>query len=374
MTKEKFLEELAVLKDENFTEKMIAEIKNLKLPVVIFGAGIYAKRIVDMLVAHDVDISGCMVDSEYFKPNQTYLGFPIYSPEQISDKCGQYIFVRGIAISPKNDFAEKIRRIMNNDNVAVYEFLADKSEAITYDYILENQDKFWETYNLLADDLSRKTMEVFFKTHITENTVYIKNLLDETGVSKEYFNEFTRDRAVNGVYVDCGAYIGDSVEDFVDFVDGKYKKVFAIEPDTKNFLKLEKLVRDKDYKNVELFNCGVWDKRDSLTFESTGSLGSVISESGDITIEVDSIDNIVGTESVDFIKMDVEGVELKALQGAEKTMSRSKPVLALSAYHKKDDLIAIPPFVKSIYKNCKFYLRKHERLDLWDFDLYVIPE
>ena len=75
-----------------------------------------------------------------------------------------------------------------------------------------------------------------------------------------------------------------------------------------------------------------------------------------------------------MIKMDVEGAELRALKGAIKTLENSKPILALSAYHRKEDLITLPQFVKSIYKNCRMYLRKHEGIDLYGLDLYVIPE
>ena len=55
-------------------------------------------------------------------------------------------------------------------------------------------------------------------------------------------------------------------------------------------------------------------------------------------------------------------------------LESSKPILALSAYHRKEDLITLPQFVKSVYKNCRMYLRKHEGIDLYGLDLYVIPE
>ena len=87
------------------------------------------------------------------------------------------------------------------------------------------------------------------------------------------------------------------------------------------------------------------------------------------------IDNIVGEEKIGLIKMDVEGAELAALKGAIKTLKNSRPALALSAYHRKEDLITMPQFIKSVYGNCKFYLRKHEDfIALYGLDLYVIPE
>ena len=93
-----------------------------------------------------------------------------------------------------------------------------------------------------------------------------------------------------------------------------------------------------------------------------------------IKVETDAIDNVVGDSSIGLIKMDVEGAELNALKGAIKTLERSKPALAVCVYHKKDDLITIPQFLNSVYKDAKFYLRKHrDAFDLSELVLYVIP-
>ncbi len=174
--------------------------------------------------------------------------------------------------------------------------------------------------------------------------------------------------------MDCGAFTGDTVEEFIKFVNGNYSKIFAIEPDKENFDKLKKFVADNGYKNIALFNCGVWDKKETLYFRSQGDMGSAISEEGNVTVEVDAIDNMVGDFPVNLIKMDVEGAELNALKGSVQTMKRSKPLLALSAYHRKEDLITIPQFIKEIYKDCRFYLRKHEGYDLYGLDLYALPK
>ena len=163
------------------------------------------------------------------------------------------------------------------------------------------------------------------------------------------------------------------MEEFINFVGGNYSKIFAVEPDEKNFVELKKFVREKNYKNVECLNCGVWDKKDILHFSATrDSSGSNISESGDIEIKVDAIDNFVGDSKIDFIKMDIEGSELAALHGAKKTIQNFKPVLTICAYHKKEDLITLPQFINSLNCNYKFYLR-HHRHSLYELVLYAVP-
>ena len=177
-----------------------------------------------------------------------------------------------------------------------------------------------------------------------------------------------------GCYIDCGAHPGDTIKNFVDFVDGKYKKIFALELDKKNFKELKDFVEKNNYKNVELLNCGAWNEKTQLSTANEGMPSATVSEHGKYTMAMDTIDNIVGDTHVDLIKMDIEGAELKALEGAVKTLKNSRPTLALSSYHRKEDLITLPQFVKKIYGNCRMYFRKDNFYNLFDFDLYVIPE
>ena len=164
------------------------------------------------------------------------------------------------------------------------------------------------------------------------------------------------------------------MEQFINFSRGYYKKIFAVEPDKENFMQLQKFIEENEYKNVYVYNCGIWNKKETLTFKSLGDSTSFVSDIGEVTLQVDTIDSIVGDSSVSFIKMDIEGSELPALQGAIKTLERSRPILAICVYHKKEDLITIPQFIKSIYKNCRFYLRKHCESDVYELVLYAVPE
>lgn len=365
----KFFEELKTMPG---IEDRIEEIKAQNLPVIIFGAGVAARLVTNQLVAHGLEIFGYAVDEKYYTPNQSYLGRPVFNFEELVAQGKKYIF--WLALGPKSGAdnsaqQKRFNEFLNDTRIVKYAWLP-KVEPVSREFIYENQAAFEETYNLLEDEQSRKTMCAYLKTHVTEDGNNIADVL----VPDEYFNELTREYVYGGGYVDCGAFDGDTITDFITFTHGNYSKIFAIEPDKQNFAKLKKRVLENGYKNVELFNCGVWNKKDVLHFDQRGDTESNISENGNITVEVDAIDNMVGDCPISLIKMDVEGAELNALKGAIKTMEKFKPVLALSAYHRKEDLITIPQFIKTIYKDCKFYLRKHEFIDLYGLDLYVIPK
>jgi len=112
---------------------------------------------------------------------------------------------------------------------------------------------------------------------------------------------------------------------------------------------------------IHIIEAPVWNKSDvSLSYDDRGP-ASQVGEPGkyDGTIKTISIDDLVAKYhlvSVDFIKMDIEGAEMSALKGAEETIKRFKPKLAISVYHKPDDMIVIPEYIRSLNAGYKFYL------------------
>jgi len=77
-----------------------------------------------------------------------------------------------------------------------------------------------------------------------------------------------------------------------------------------------------------------------------------------MSIEVKSIDNL-NLENVTFIKMDIEGAELNALKGAEKTLLRDKPKLAICIYHSNEDMICIAEYIHNLVPEYKLYVKQH---------------
>lgn len=75
-----------------------------------------------------------------------------------------------------------------------------------------------------------------------------------------------------------------------------------------------------------------------------------------VTTTIDDYVREHGLKKVDFIKMDIEGAELAALDGARQTIETFKPKLAISVYHQATDLFTIPQFIKSINPLYRLYL------------------
>ena len=371
MTFEKVLEELKPLK--NVHSEVAEKIKSHNLPVIIYGAGHIAGYVTNSLKRVGVEVAGYAVDAEYYKPNKTYRNKPVYNFAELSATPEKYVFILGMNYFKdlfSKDLNPRVMQFLKNENLIHYDFIANFC-PLSYEYIFENRNKFAEAFNLFEDDLSRQDMIKLLKMRISRKPVYDFDAYNP-GV---YFNDLTKAalQKRGARFVDCGAFNGDTVERFINWYGDSYEKIFALEPDSVNFEKLKKFIQEKNYTNIVPLNLGVWNEKTTLTFSEGNGEGSNISSAGNITINTDTIDNISGGERIDFIKMDIEGSELNALKGAAETIQKYQPVLAICAYHKHEDLITLPQFIKSLNKNYKIYFRQHGLKVDGDEVLYAIP-
>lgn len=118
---------------------------------------------------------------------------------------------------------------------------------------------------------------------------------------------------------------------------------------------------------------GLWDKEGSLSFASNeGGSSGQFSENGAYVMEVTSLDSVLHDEEITFLKMDIEGSELNALKGAKLTIQMHKPKLAICVYHKPEDILVIPKYIKTLVPEYKFYLRHYSSYNT-ETVLYAIP-
>lgn len=163
----------------------------------------------------------------------------------------------------------------------------------------------------------------------------------------------------NEVFIDCGAYIGDTIDAFLQHCP-KYKQIVSLEPDADNFDKLVK--KHGNNPKITLINAGTYDKDGTVSFAGNGLQGMVIegqpNPAEGIQIQVKKIDSLQ-LEKVSFIKMDIEGAELNALKGAADTITKDKPKLAISIYHSNEDMISIAEYINELMPSYKLYVRQH---------------
>lgn len=194
---------------------------------------------------------------------------------------------------------------------------------------------------------------------------YTYGQLDDIYSVPQYFPKDIMEADEKEKFVDCGAYIGDIVPDFMKFEDGKFEKYYAFELNKDNYNKLQREIIEKwpgDSEKFILENKGVSDGTETIWYSQNGE-GSKMSDSGTVQGQVISLDEYFGTEKgVSFIKMDIEGAEVQALSGARRVISMQHPKLAICIYHKPEDVWEIPMIIKEIYPKYKLYIRHHTDL------------
>ena len=163
---------------------------------------------------------------------------------------------------------------------------------------------------------------------------------------------FGRDRVHSGdVVLDCGAYIGAFTRSALKM---GASLVIAIEPSPESASCLQKtFAKEISVGRVKVCQVGVWHKDDTLTLHGEGGAASVVVNSGPSSryVRMTSIDNLVAAldlSRVDFIKMDIEGAETQAIEGARKTIMRWKPRLVVSPEHAQDEAQKVVAAVRSI--------------------------
>ncbi|MDR1159371.1 MAG: FkbM family methyltransferase, partial [Syntrophomonadaceae bacterium] len=174
----------------------------------------------------------------------------------------------------------------------------------------------------------------------------------------------------SGVFVVCGADDGDTIAEFVRRTKGIYCSVYAFEMDEQNADSLEK--NTCKFENVFTVRQGCYNKNGTVNFSSGQGFNSNINENGEEVAKVCRLDDFMKDKAQPtFIKMDIEGAELSALQGAEFIIRNYKPLLAICVYHKPDDIWEIPLYIKSLCPEYKFYMRSYSIIPL-EYVLYAV--
>ncbi|MCL2204078.1 MAG: FkbM family methyltransferase [Defluviitaleaceae bacterium] len=207
----------------------------------------------------------------------------------------------------------------------------------------------------LAIDIGWKESDIYF-------------LCLEKNINKQYFPDFIK-FDVSEYFVDCGVLDGKSTLDFLQL--NPSGKVIGFEPSPESYKEALFLLNNLDFK---LINKAVYSKQGEVTFTTNGGMdGHRIMKGGNCTVQATTIDEELINENVTYIKMDIEGAELEALKGARNTIIRCRPKLAISIYHKPEDIVEIPQYLMALLPEYDYYIRKYSHACKFELVLYAIP-
>ncbi|BBF44122.1 methyltransferase FkbM [Lachnospiraceae bacterium KM106-2] len=208
---------------------------------------------------------------------------------------------------------------------------------------------------------------------LKENMIDVVEVVHQIWNERQYFDlpEFNALRTEQEVFIDGGCFNGQNSIRFQEWCNGTYQKIYAFEPDDKNYENCKITFEESlERGTYELFNCGLGEEKKVLKFKSDNNAGSKFTDSGENSIEVVCLDGLV-KEKVSFIKFDIEGAECDAIQGAKALIQEYKPKLAICVYHKPEDIWEIPQLLLKYNPDYKFYFR-HYSINEWETVLYAI--
>lgn len=335
-------------------------LKNSSKPIFLYGMGNGADKIIDTLDTLGIRVSGVFA-SDGFVRNKTFRGFKLQSYSDVCDKYDDFTVLLSFGTSIK-EVIENIKYIASHRRLFAPDLAVFGDGFIDCEFCQKNKERLEMIYSSLADEISKNTFENILKFKISGDISYLLNCESSPSEPFENFLNLNKDT----VFVDLGAYRGDTLCEYIERVGG-YKKAYAVEPDKKTFEKLLKT----NLENTVYVNAAVSDKQGVCFFESQAGRGSHVSSSG-IEIESVCVDSLLCGQKPDYIKMDVEGAEKQAIDGAKNTIVKYKPKLCISAYHRAYDLLDIPEQIFSIRKDYKIYLRHFPYIPAWDTNYYFI--
>ena len=241
----------------------------------------------------------------------------------------------------------------------------------------DHTEEVMQCFDMMEDERSRETYCEIISARVEGR------FPDEDIVCADQYMalpEFMR-YAEKEIFIDCGAYVGDTVEQFVEKHSGVFGKIIAFEPDKKNYEAATKRISRLEIEwgmendKITIYPYGVADKNYTSKVQSCDAnrgRGSKIMESDEISgddCEIVAIDDFM-TEPFTFLKADIESFEYKMLLGAQKSIREFRPKLAVCIYHNAVDLYSIPLLIKRIIPECKIACRHHS-YELDDTVLYA---
>lgn len=237
--------------------------------------------------------------------------------------------------------------------------------------LIEQCDSIRRCHAALADETSKRELREQLLWRYWLDFSALSPPLD---ASDTYFPMDLLSPFPDEVFVDGGSFDGESTQSFNRHWGGKFRHVFALEPDPAS---REMLIANLGPMGigdrVTVMPYAVGDINAQVSFASSGSVTShVTTEDGSSTVECRRLDDIEWPLMPTYIKMDIEGAEPEALAGGAELLRHYQPVLAICTYHRSEHLWQIPNLIRSIAPDYHVFLRRYAE-ECWEGVCYAIP-
>ncbi|MBR3340664.1 MAG: FkbM family methyltransferase [Clostridiales bacterium] len=350
-------------------------LSEVRRPIALYGTGDGADKIIAVLEQYGLkDLIASVFASDGFVRDRMFRGFKVMS----YDECCKALFHEDFIVlvcfgSSRPEVLSQIEKIATERELYVPDVPVYGNVLFNRSFYESNAESEEYVLSRLSDDISRSCYTNYINYKLSGSLSYLEKCESDP---KE---EFELLKGMSGsVYVDLGAYYGDTLNLYLDKFP-QLRKAVAIEPERHSFSKLNKCAEDLRNAGYDItcINALAGSKTGTeLVSDSRGRGTRSVSNSNVVInktkeISVVTVDSLM-LSGVGFIKFDVEGSELEAVEGAKETILRDRPVLKIACYHRSEDVFEIVKKVLGIRPDYKVYMRHTRCIPGWDTDFYFM--
>jgi FkbM family methyltransferase len=347
--------------------------------LVLFGAGNLGRKALKSLRTVGLEPLA-FADNGQSKWGSVVDGIPVLSPGDAAARYGaSALFV--VTIWSPGNFYQDIRKELLElgcHSVAptisltwkfAEEFLPDLCLDLPHK-VYEEADWLLKAACLWDDDCSRRE----YLCQLRWRVLGCQDALQPPVSDESYFLDSVYDSPNDEVFIDCGAYDGDTARQLIRR-NPNFSRVVAIEADPTNFDALKRWLGTLDKKTsrrIDAMNVAVGAKRGRLCFQASADESSRVAVDGNLQVDCIPLDELLKEIIPTTIKMDVEGAEPDVLEGARHKIETNRPILCICAYHRQNDLWRIPLLIESLAQDYRLFLRPHDA-DGRQLVCYAVP-
>lgn len=344
-------------------------------PVALYGTGDGADKIITVLECKGLKgLIAAVFASDGFVRDRMFHEYKVVSYSDCCKALADKDFIVLVCFgSSRPEVLELVAKIASERELYVPDVPVYGDILFNREFYEANKTFIEDVYSKLADEDSRKCFEDYINYKLTGDISFLEDCESDPD---EEFKLLEQTKA--GCYIDLGAYYGDTLIRYL----GKFpclKKAVALEPERHSFAKLKACAEDLEAEefDVTCINALIGDKVGKELVSTARGRGTRALQNSNVElkntreIDVITVDSLK-LDDVSFIKFDVEGSELAAVEGAKDTINMCRPLMKIACYHRSEDVFTLVQKVLEIRSDYKVYMKHTRCIPGWDTDFYFV--
>jgi len=340
-----------------------------KRPIFLYGTGNGGDKIVDVCHSRHISLTGVFA-SDGFVRHRTFRDMPVESYGDVIQKYGEDIVILLAFGTTRPEVYRFLEQLDARHTLYIPEVPLYGGALFDTALLQSNLASLEAVYSLLGDEHSRRLFDDTVLFRLTGQRKYLLRTTDPT----QDISTLLGDKKIRTM-LDGGAFRGDSASIYSAALPS-LTTIYAAEADARTYGHLCTYAENEKRTQVVPLHCALWDSDGEMQYTASASRGSGITgqnhRAKTITVPTRTIDSICTQTVPDLIKLDLEGAEAKAIAGGLSIIRNCQPAMAVSLYHRTEDLWELPLLLHELLPHHTLFLRRPLCIPCWDLTLFLV--